>query len=348
MKENNTAAITAGNASAANSPPLDRKFKKSKIPFRDRFTKGKLKTFLGKAVVYALLIEITFIIIFPLLTKLSASLMSYEDMYDRTVIFIPRNPTLENIRMVLTESYFMPSFRDGFQANALLNTIWVSLLAASLQTLVCSVTGYGLAKLRSKLAMIVFGVVVLSIMIPPQVVLVPLYLKFRFMNIFGLVQLLRGKLGLMNTLWPIIILSITGFGFKNGLYIFIMRQFYKGVPEEIEEAAAIDGYGTIATYFRIVLPMARPMMITIFMFAFSWQWTDTFYSTIFFSNEFRMLANTIFRMQSLFSAGALTNSYNATMLLHTGVMLAIAPLIIIYIFAQRWIVAGIERSGLVG
>ena len=149
----------------------------------------------------------------------------------------------------------------------------------------------------------------------------------------------------MNTPFPLLILSLTGYGFKNGLYIFIMRQFYKGVPEEIEEAAAIDGYGTIATYFKIVLPMAVPMMITIFMFAFSWQWTDTFYSGIFFSN-FKVLANTIFTMKGAYASGV--SAYQGAILLHTGVLLAIAPLILIYTVAQRWIIGGIERSGLVG
>ena len=144
-----------------------------------------------------------------------------------------------------------------------------------------------------------------------------------------------------------IILSVTGLGFKNGLYIFIMRQFYKGIPEEIEEAAWIDGYGIIPTFFKVVMPMSVPMMITIFMFSFSWQWTDTFYSGMFYS-ELKVLANTVFSMTSTFHSGNFAGNYSTSSLLQTGVLIAILPLVVIYIFAQKKIIGGIERSGLVG
>ena len=306
---------------AAKAPKeKQRKFKKTHTPLRERFTKTNVMKALGRIFIYLLLIEIAFIIIYPLFTKLTASLMSEEDMYDRTVIFIARNPTFQNIATVFEESSFLKSLG---------NTLLISLLAAVLQTAVCSITGFGLAKLRSRLGTLVMGAVILSILIPNQVILIPLYLKFRFFDIWGIGELLTGTPGpsLMNTLWPILILSITGYGFKNGLYIFIMRQFYKGVPEELEEAAAIDGYGTFATFFRIILPMAVPMMITVFMFAFSWQWTDTFYSGIFFSN-FKVLANTIFTMSSA-TSGTVGSSFSASMFLHTGVLMAITPLILI-------------------
>lgn len=333
-------ATTAKAPKAAKQPKTkERKFKKTRMPLRERFNKSNILSTLANIFIYLLLIEIAFIIIYPLFTKLTASLMSQEDMYDRTVTFIARHPTFENFVTVFKESYFL---------EAMGNTFLVSILAAILQTAICSITGFGLAKLKSRLSSLVMLLVILSILIPNQVVLIPLYLKFRFFDVFGLYQLITGERspGVMNTLWPIIILSITGYGFKNGLYIFIMRQFYKGVPEELEEAAAIDGYGTFATFFRIILPMAIPMMITIFMFAFSWQWTDTFYSGIFFS-KFRVLANSIFTMSSA-TAGSIGSTYSASMFLHTGVLMAITPLILIYVVAQRWIIGGIERSGLVG
>ena len=260
-------------------------------------------------------------------------------MYDRTVIFIPRNPSLENYRVVFEEAFYLIAAR---------NTLLISLLAAVLQTLICAMTGYGLAKIRSKLGSLVLLFVVLTILIPPQIILVPMFLKFRFFDIGGIIEAITGNtVTLMNSVWPVVILSITGLGFKNGLYIFIMRQFYKGIPEEIEEAASIDGYGIFPTYFKVVLPMSVPMMITIFMFAFSWQWTDTFYSGMFFS-ELKVLSNTIFSMTSAFHSGSFAGNYTTSAVLQTGVLMAIFPLIVIYIFAQRKIIGGIERSGLVG
>lgn len=305
----------------------------------EAFSKNRIRKTLGQIFIYVLLIEIAFVILFPLLSKLSASLMSSSDMYDRTVIFIPRNPTLENYKVVWEEAFFLIAAR---------NTFLISVLAAVLQTLICAMTGYGLAKIKSKLGNIVLLFVVLTILIPPQIILVPMFLKFRFFDIAGIIKAITGgTVTLMNSVWPIVILSITGLAFKNGLYIFIMRQFYKGIPEEIEEAASIDGYGIFPTYFKVVLPMSVPMMITIFMFSFSWQWTDTFYSGMFFS-ELKVLSNTIFTMTSAFHSGSFAGNYSTSSLLQTGVLMAIIPLVIIYIFAQRKIIGGIERSGLVG
>lgn len=305
----------------------------------DLAVKHRVKTILVKLFVYLLLLEIAFIILFPLLSKLSASLMSSSDMYDRNVLFIPKSPTLENYVTVFEEAFFLDSLK---------NTFLISLTAAVLQTLVCAMTGYGLAKIKSKLGGLVLLFVVLTILIPPQIILVPMFLKFRFFDIGGIIEAITGSsITLMNSIWPIVILSATGLAFKNGLYIFIMRQFYKGIPEEIEEASYIDGYGIFRTYFKIVLPMSVPMMTTVFMFSFSWQWTDTFYSGMFFS-DLHVLANTIFTMTSAFHSGNFAGNYSTSALLQTGVLMAILPLVIIYIFAQRKIIGGIERSGLVG
>lgn len=315
------------------------KKQKKNAKVKTPLTATKIKDFASKLFIYILLIDIAFVILFPLLSKLSASLMSNSDLYDRMVILIPKNPTLENYKVV---------FEEGFILEATKNTAFIAIITAVIQTLICCLTGYGLAKCKSKLSNIVLLFVVLTIMIPQQIILVPMFLKFRFFDIAGIINAISGKsISLMNSVWPMIILSVTGLGFKNGLYIFIMRQFYKGIPEEIEEAAWIDGYGIIPTFFKVVMPMSVPMMITIFMFSFSWQWTDTFYSGMFYS-ELKVLANTVFSMTSTFHSGNFAGNYSTSSLLQTGVLIAILPLVIIYIFAQKKIIGGIERSGLVG
>lgn len=315
------------------------KKQKKNAKVKTPLTATKIKDFASKLFIYILLIDIAFVILFPLLSKLSASLMSNSDLYDRMVILIPKNPTLENYKVV---------FEEGFILEATKNTAFIAIITAVIQTLICCLTGYGLAKCKSKLSNIVLLFVVLTIMIPQQIILVPMFLKFRFFDIAGIINAISGKsISLMNSVWPMIILSITGLGFKNGLYIFIMRQFYKGIPEEIEEAAWIDGYGIIPTFFKVVMPMSVPMMITIFMFSFSWQWTDTFYSGMFYS-ELKVLANTVFSMTSTFHSGNFAGNYSTSSLLQTGVLIAILPLVVIYIFAQKKIIGGIERSGLVG
>jgi multiple sugar transport system permease protein len=263
--------------------------------------------------------------------------MSWNDMFDRTVTLIPREPTLDNYITVIQVTGY---------TRALGGSFLISGISAVAQTFICAMTGYALAKLKGKLVGIVMFIVVLTILVPPQVIMVPLFLRFRFFDLFGLFNLITGSpLNLIDSIAPMTILSITGLGLKNGLFIFVMRQFFKGVPEELEEAALIDGYDIFRTYLRIILPISIPMLIAIFILAFCWQWTDTFYSTIFFSS-YPVVARAIFTMPSL--GGYWETVYHANTLLHTGVLLAILPVIALFIFVQKWLVTGIERSGIVG
>jgi multiple sugar transport system permease protein len=265
--------------------------------------------------------------------------MSVDDMYDRTVNFIPKHPNIDIYRTVLDDLNFVQTALKSF---------FVSIICALPQTIICACTGYALAKMKSKFTTFVMILVILTIIVPPQVLMVPLYLKFRFFDVLGIVKLFTGsEMNLMNSSWPLVILSITGTGFKNGIYIFLMRQFYKGVPEELEEAAAIDGCSVFKTYFKIILPISIPMMVTIFILSFAWQWTDTFYSGIFFNSD-EVLSNAVFVIRSAFSDAPGAGEFYKTTVLQTGVLTAIIPLIIMYIFLQRKIIAGIERSGIVG
>jgi len=297
----------------------------------------KTKNIASAVLIYGLLGLLVYVIIFPFIAKISASFMSWNDMFDRTVTLIPRQPTLDNYRSVIKVTGYLRALGGSFL---------ISTIAAVAQTFICAMTGYALAKLRGKLAGIVMFLVILTILIPPQVIMVPLFLKFRFFDILGIVNLFSGRtLNLIDSVAPITILSVGGLGLKNGLYIFVMRQFFKGVPEELEEAALIDGYDIFRTYLKIILPISIPMLITIFILSFSWQWTDTFYSSIFFSS-FPVVARTTFIMPSL--GGYWETVYHANTLLHTGALLAILPIVVIFIVVQKWLVTGIERSGIVG
>lgn len=301
--------------------------------------KGKISRFITLLFQYALLMIIAFIIVFPFISKISSSFMGEKDMYDRTVNFIPKQPNLDIYRTVISYISY---------PKTLLNTFWLSIISAVPQTLLCACTGYALAKLRTKMGKFTMAIVILTILIPPQILLVPLYLKFRFFDLFGIIELITGNsINLINNgngIWPFIILSVTGMGFKNGIFIFLMRQFYKGVPEELEEAAYIDGCSVFKTYFRIMIPLSIPMFVTIFIFSFAWQWTDTFYTGL-FMNSNSVLAKAAFTI-SVDSRG--TGDFYNTAIINTAVILSILPLVIVYIFAQKKIIAGIERSGIVG
>ncbi|MBR7164815.1 MAG: carbohydrate ABC transporter permease, partial [Clostridia bacterium] len=169
-------------------------------------------------------------------------------------------------------------------------------------------------------------------------------------DIFGIIKLLGGaQLNLINTYWPLALLSFGGLAFKNGLYIFLMRQFFRGVPDELEEAAYVDGSGVFKTFIRIIVPLSVPMMITVFIFAFSWQWTDDFYTTMFFTKTSTyLMPNIVTVPASLGAAGFASANVYASAIINTCALMIILPLVIMYCFCQRYIVQGIERSGIVG
>lgn len=320
-----------------------------RMTFRERlrykfYTRSFVKGIFWAVVKYMLLIGLTFLIIYPLLVKLSNSFMSQQDLIDGTVRFIPRLPTTFNYETVI-------HYTDFFKGLG--NTFGISLLCGVVQMIVCTVVGYGLARFKFKGRGIVFALVILTILIPPQTYMISLYLKFSFFDLFGILKLFSGStIRLTDSVWPMAILSITGFGFKNGLYILIMRQYFKGIPQELEEAAYVDGSGLFRTFSTIIVPISLSMMITILLFSFSWQWTDSYYSSMFFS-QIKLLSNSLLvGFQGLMLDGATVGLKNGqpltATLTNTMSLMVIIPLIIIYLFAQKYLVEGIERSGIVG
>ncbi len=293
---------------------------------------------------YALLIGLSYYILSPLLLKIATSFMPETDLLDSLVVYIPTHFTLWNYKRAAEFLSYWESLR---------NTFLISLVAGLIQMMVCSFVGYGLAKFKFKGRGIVMAVVLFSIITPPLTYQPSMYLKFRYFDVFGIIEATTGStLNLLDSFWPLLILSVTGFAFKNGLYIFMMMQFFRGFPEELEEAAYVDGYGVFRTFFRIILPNSIPMLITVFTFAFAWQWTDTFYTSMFFS-RIKTLSNMLLRgFEGMNVEGhtmALAAGQPLTIALGgTYSLMVIIPLIVIYIFTQKFLTQGIERSGIVG
>ncbi|MBR5858748.1 MAG: carbohydrate ABC transporter permease, partial [Clostridia bacterium] len=154
---------------------------------------------------------------------------------------------------------------------------------------------------------------------------------------------------LLNSYWPFAVLSLTGLAFKNGLFIYIMRQYFNGVPDELEEAAYVDGAGVIKTFARIIIPMAVPMMVTIFMFSFSWQWSEMFYTSLFFtSTKSAILLPNIVKIPVSLDTNYVAQATYETAIRNTCGLLILLPLLILYLFAQRTLIEGVERSGITG
>lgn len=182
--------------------------------------------------------------------------------------------------------------------------------------------------------------------LPDRIQLMP-YVKENGANAFRLdMEITQAGINICNTYIPFILLSLTGLAFKNGLYIFMLRQFFRGVPDELEESAYMDGAGTFRTFMQIILPLSVPMMVTVFLFAFCWQWTDTFYTGVFFNNSNTNLLVDIVAIPPSLKLEYAGQSLYYTAIRNTCGLLIIMPLVVLYAFGQKFLVQGIENSGL--
>ncbi len=295
-----------------------------------------------------------FVILYPVLSMVSKAFMMSRDLYDTSVIWIPKHWTLENLSFAWDKMQFPASFS---------RSLIFTLLATVLQTFVCLMAGYAFARYDFPLKNALFALVILSILIPPQQILTPLYLHLIDFDLFGLVTSLRGSgLNLTTTRIPFFLVSMTGFGLRNGLYIFLFRQFFRGIPRETEEAALVDGAGSVRIFLQIMIPGAVSIIVTVMLFSFVWQWNDMDYASVLLPNE-RMLPqafdifNTFikeYKMSGGESTVSVMQKFDLSdykvlaMLRSAGVLLVMFPLMLVYLAAQRFFVESIDRSGLVG
>ena len=322
---------------------------------RERMKAKYLSVFFLQKVVWVvfrtvLLVGISYVVLFPFLAKITGSFMSPEDFLDSMVKMVPKYPTLNTYRAIIIENNYY---------RALFNTTTLSLACSLLQMFICTFVGYGFSKFKFKGNTLFFMLVMFSLLVPHQTLQFSLFMKFRyfdFLNIYEFIRTAMGatkdlKLNFINTYYPLLILSATGLAFKNGLYILVMRQAFKGIPDELEEASYVDGSGVFKTFFTIVIPNCIPMMITIFLLAFTWQWTDEFYVELFTTETGPYLLPRIVQIprsltQSQAAIAASTMYQSA--IRNTCGLMVIAPLIVVYLIGQRFLVEGIERAGITG
>ncbi len=322
-----------------------------RTPFWERMRAKFINLYTLKKIVwylfrFLLLLGISYVILFPFYSKISSSFMAREDFVDVTVRLLPKNPTLATYKAIIVDNKYF---------TALLNTFVLSLVCGVLQTFVSCLVGYGFAKFKFKGNSNLFGLVIFTMVVPNPTLYLSMFMKFRYFDVLWIVEALNGlgiveeaSINLINTNAPLYILSATGLAYKNGLYIFLMRQFFKGIPDELEESAYLDGYGVFKTFFKIIIPLSVTMMITVFMFSFCWQWTDNFYTEMFYTTTGDLLLPDIVKVPKSLDTNYAAKEMFTSAIRNTAGILIVAPLIVLYLFGQKYIVQGIERSGITG
>lgn len=266
---------------------------------------------------WLLLLVLTAIFIGPLLLILFTSLKPRVEAQLVPPTILPQTWTLR--------AYEQLFFID--QASPILRWFFNSLMAATLHAIlavtVASLAAYALARMQFPGKNVIFGIIISTMLVPGFVFLIP---NFETLN----------RLAWLDSLAAIVVPGAAGaFG------VFFMRQFFLGLPIELEESARIDGAGSLRTFFSIVLPNARPAVVTLFIISFLANWNDFIWPLyVLFSDTNLTLPVGLTRLQ-----GAYTIDYPVVM---AGAMVAAVPVLIIYVFVQRYIIAGVARTGIKG
>lgn len=294
---------------------------------------------------YLLLIAISYIILYPLFAMISYSLQSRADVLDTSVTWIPKFGTFDTYKV---------AFEALDYPKALLNTVLVGLVSAALEIFSCAIAAYGFARFKFKGRGLLFGIVLFTAIVPVQILVIPLFLNYQYFGfgyIVNLLNLIPGVnipyISLIDTPLTFWLPSIFGVGLRSGLFIFIYRQFFIGLPKELEEASWIDGCNPLMTFFRVVIPSSGVVFLTVAIFAIIWHWNEYYQSVIFFTNNFPLSVT----LSSIRDQALATMGYSdafAVPYISAACLMFIAPVLIMYIFLQKKFIQSIDRVGIVG
>jgi multiple sugar transport system permease protein len=264
--------------------------------------------------IYAFLALLFFVIFVPFWWTVATSFKTYEEVYTQSYSLIPNQFNLDNYKQV---------FRDSPFGIYFLNTIKVSAIVC-LGTLVTSaMAAYAFARLEFPGRDALFFLYLSTLMIPRQVVLVPNFILFKY-------------LGLLDTHWTLIFTGIfTAYG------TFLLRQFFFGIPRELEEAAVMDGYGYFKRFVNIIMPLSKPALATLMIITLLQIWNEYLFALVFINSD---LKRTLTLGLSILQ-GDMDVQWNLVMAATT---MSILPIVGIYLSAQRFFVEGIALTGVKG
>ena len=297
------------------------------------------------------LIGMSFVMVYPVLFILSEAFKGVEDVYDSSVVWLPKHYSLRAFEVALQ----MLDFK-----NSIVRTLQIVVPSTLLQLVSSLLAGYGFARFKFRGKTVLFAILIFTIIVPIQTYMIPLYVGFTNLNFLGIgpiMTLITGqKLNVLNSPVPFYLMAMFGAGIRSGLYIFMLRQFFIGMPKELDEAASIDGCGPLQVFTKVMIPNAIPMMVTILVFSLVWYWNDYYLSSMFFDALpplSQKLADV--SVQASFNSISGISGLNQKEfdLIKEGVMacgclVTIIPPLVLYIFAQRYFTEGLERSGIVG
>jgi multiple sugar transport system permease protein len=257
---------------------------------------------------YVILIVAALLALIPFYWMIMSSFKPLNEILTIPVWLIPQHPTTENYSILINETGF---------ARSMLNSLIVAGANVIIQTFLCALAGFGFAKYRFRGKALLFTLVLGTVMIPASVQLVPNYI-------------VMGRLRLLDTWWPLIIPSAA-----NAFGIFWMRQYMLSLPDELLDAARIDGSSEFGIFWRIVLPLARPGLVALALFVFTTSWNEFLQPLVYLRSQ------ELYTVQLMISSIFRNRFQQNFHLLMSASTLAIIPMTVLFVMVQRQFIAGL-------
>lgn len=257
------------------------------------------------------------VFLFPIFWMVRSSFMGLEELYTTPPVIIPRMATLKNYAEALKQSDLLLQFRNSCVITAL--CVAGSVISSSL-------TAYGFSRFDFKYKKIWFMLIISTMMLPAAVTLIP---QYRMWN----------KLHLLGTIAPMVVPAWFG---GSAYFTFMLRQFFQTIPKELDEAARVDGAGYFRIYLRIILPLTKPALIVVALFAFVNAWNEFFYTVIYLNGHQKLKTLTL----GLYMfKGVYSTNYGAVLALAAVISI---PALIFFLIGNKYFVEGISMTGIKG
>ena len=276
----------------------------------------KSKKKISKSIIYIILFFISFVCLVPFYWMIRSSLMDMSQIFTMPPIWIPKPIKFSNYKEALTMLPFGRYF---------LNTLFVVVFTVLGTVITSSLCAYSFSRIEWKGRDTVFGILLTAMMIPFAVTLIPTFIGWQ-------------KLGFVNSYAPLIVPAWFGGGVFN---VFLLRQFFRTIPKELDEAARIDGAGHLTIYSKIIMPLSKPSLIVVSLFSFMGSWNDFLGPLVYLNDGDKFtLSLGLMQFQGMYSAQWQYMMAAATVVL--------VPIVIIFFIGQKYFIEGISMSGMKG
>ena len=289
----------------------------ARIPRQPPPQEGRVGRIAGMAASYGALVALTLLFVAPLVWMVSTAFKSNQEATRIVPTWVPENFSTEGFDAILNRSEQTPVFRW------FVNSMIAALAQATIVVVTSSMAAYALARLEFRGKRVLTWMIISTLFVPPIIFLTPTYL---------ILDKLRWLDSLLAVIFP---------GAAGAIGVFLLRQFFLSIPKELEEAAVLDNAGPWKTFVRVILPLSKPALATLFLLAFLTNWNDFLLPLfVLFSPESLTLPPGLGLLQ-----GTYTTSYEIVM---AGAVVATVPALLLFILAQRFIIEGVASTGIKG